>query len=163
MGICPSLPVDERSPSWQEVDYFYRGEVPMTLIIIGIIFIIGGLTGTMVLRFTNDSAALVVVGIGLVVWGVVRVVRTRAASSKGSGQPQGAVSGAEAATRAAKALGLDSRKSKALVYIYEHKTMTLDDFERLCPGTDRALLEQDLQAMVEMHIMAPDGEKFVIT
>lgn len=132
----------------------------MAKIIIGVVFVIGGITGTMVLRGTNSSVALVLVGIGLIVWGAVQ---RRPGSSKGSGRSATEAGRAAAATRAAQALGLDSRKSKALVYIYEHRTMTIDDFERLCPGDDRGSLEQDLQAMVEMGLMTPDGEQFVLT
>jgi hypothetical protein len=67
------------------------------------------------------------------------------------------------ATRAAAALGLEPRQSKALVYIYEHKSMTIDDFARLCPEADRPSLEQDLQALVRLGIMVPKGDKFIIT
>ena len=35
--------------------------------------------------------------------------------------------------------------------------MTLADFEKLCLEADRALLEQDMQALVEMGVMTPDG------
>lgn len=44
-------------------------------IVIGIIFIIGSLSGHLVLRGTNSSGALLVVGIGLVIWGVVSVAK----------------------------------------------------------------------------------------
>jgi hypothetical protein len=46
-------------------------------IIIGIIFIIGGLSGKIVLIGTDSSMALVGVGAALVVWGIVQVVRRR--------------------------------------------------------------------------------------
>ena len=48
-------------------------------IIIGIIFIIGGLSGKLVLRFTNSNAALVVVGAILLVWGIVQMVNKKKA------------------------------------------------------------------------------------
>ncbi len=44
-------------------------------IVVGIIFIIGALSGQLVLRGTNSSEALLVVGIGLVIWGVVSVAK----------------------------------------------------------------------------------------
>lgn len=135
----------------------------MWKIIVGIILIVGGLTGTMVLRFTNSSEALVVVGLGVAIWGIVEVSRGSARSSRGSGRPETVAGRAASASRAAKALGLDPRKTKAFVYLYEHRSMTVGDFESLCPGTDRASLEQDLEALVEMGIMKPDGERFVIT
>jgi len=135
----------------------------MWKIIIGVIFIVGGLSGTMVLRFTNSSEALDIVGVGLVVWGIVEMRRRSVGSSGSSGRPATTGDKAAMADRAAKALGLDERKSKALVYLYEHRSMTIADFENLCPEADRASLEQDMQALVEMGIMTPDGERFVIT
>ena len=136
----------------------------MWKIILGVIFIIGGLSGQMVLRFTNSSEALAIVGVGLVVWGIVEIVRRRSVGSSGSsGRPATTGDRAAMADRAAKALGLDERKSKALVYLYEHRSMTIADFEKLCPEADRASLEQDMQTLVEMGVMTPDGERFVIT
>lgn len=46
-------------------------------IIIGGVFIVGGLSGNMALRGTNSGPALAVVGGLLVVWGIVQVVRAR--------------------------------------------------------------------------------------
>jgi len=136
----------------------------MWKIVLGVIFIIGGLSGQMVLRFTNSSEALAVVGVALVVWGIVEIMRRRSVGSSGSsGRPATTGDKAAMAGRAAEALGLDQRKSKALVYLYEHRSMTIADFENLCPEADRASLEQDMQALVEMGIMTPDGERFVIT
>jgi len=136
----------------------------MWKIVLGVIFIIGGLSGQMVLRFTNSSEALAVVGVALVVWGIVEIMRRRSVGSSGSsGRPATTGDKAAMAGRAAEALGLDQRKSKALVYLYEHRSMTIADFEKLCPEADRASLEQDMQALVEMGIMTPDGERFVIT
>jgi hypothetical protein len=54
----------------------------MWKIIIGAIFIIGGLSGTMVLRFTDSSDALVVVGVGMLIWGVVEVSRNSRAKAR---------------------------------------------------------------------------------
>ncbi|MBR3925671.1 MAG: hypothetical protein IKJ58_02800 [Akkermansia sp.] len=48
-------------------------------VIIGILFIIGGASGEFVLKGTNSSSALVYVGIGLIVWGIIQIV---GASSK---------------------------------------------------------------------------------
>jgi hypothetical protein len=44
-------------------------------IIFGIIFIIGGLSGRLALIGTHSSGALVVVGVGLLLWGLYRVSR----------------------------------------------------------------------------------------
>ena len=49
----------------------------MIKIIIGIIFIIGGLSGKLVLIGTNSGVALAGFGAVLVVWGIVRMVRRR--------------------------------------------------------------------------------------
>ena len=46
-------------------------------IIIGIVFIIGGLTGNLALIGTNSGPALAVLGVVLVIWGVVRMIRSR--------------------------------------------------------------------------------------
>lgn len=46
-------------------------------IVVGIIFVIGGLTGNLALRGTNSGEAIAVVGAGLVVWGIVQVVKAR--------------------------------------------------------------------------------------
>jgi len=57
----------------------------MVNIIIGILFIIGGLTGKLALIGTNSSGALVVVGGLLVAWGVFKMVRARAGGAPGPG------------------------------------------------------------------------------
>jgi uncharacterized membrane protein YfcA len=44
-------------------------------IIIGIIFIIGGLSGGLVLRGTNSGGLLALVGVFLIIWGVYRLTR----------------------------------------------------------------------------------------
>ncbi len=44
-------------------------------IIIGAVFVIGGLSGQLALRGTGSSTALVVVGAGLVLWGSVSVAK----------------------------------------------------------------------------------------
>ena len=49
----------------------------MVNIVIGVIFIIGGLSGQLALRGTGNSTALAAVGGGLVLWGIVQVVRRR--------------------------------------------------------------------------------------
>ena len=49
----------------------------MIKIIIGLVFIVGGLSGKLVLVGTQSGVALAGLGAVLVVWGVVRVVRQR--------------------------------------------------------------------------------------
>ena len=46
-------------------------------IIIGIVFVIGGLSGKLVLRGTNSSPALIAVGGVLIVWGLVQMGKRR--------------------------------------------------------------------------------------
>jgi hypothetical protein len=49
----------------------------MISIIIGIIMIIGGLSGKLVLLGTNSGVALAVLGVVLVIWGIVKIVRQK--------------------------------------------------------------------------------------
>ena len=44
-------------------------------IIFGSIAIVGGLSGKLVLFFTNSSKALVAVGVALVIWGGIQLAR----------------------------------------------------------------------------------------
>ena len=46
-------------------------------IIIGLVFIGGGLSGQLALRGTNSGPALAGLGAILVIWGIVQVVRSR--------------------------------------------------------------------------------------
>ncbi len=46
-------------------------------IIIGIVFVVGGLTGKLALIGTNSGEALAAVGAGLFIWGIVQVVKSR--------------------------------------------------------------------------------------
>ena len=42
-------------------------------IVVGIVFIIGGLSGQLVLIGTNSGELLAVVGVGLIIWGVIKM------------------------------------------------------------------------------------------
>jgi len=46
-------------------------------IIIGAAMVVGGLSGKLALIGTNSSGALAAVGAGLVIWGIVQVVKAR--------------------------------------------------------------------------------------
>ncbi|MCB1097979.1 MAG: hypothetical protein KDN22_20580 [Verrucomicrobiae bacterium] len=46
-------------------------------IIIGLVFVVGGLSGKMVLIGTNSSPALAVVGGLMLIWGIVQMVRNK--------------------------------------------------------------------------------------
>jgi len=68
-----------------------------------------------------------------------------------------------AVANAAKLLQLGPNQTKALAYVYAHKSITIDGFQSLCPETDRPALEQDLQGMVRLGLIAAKGDKFIIT
>ena len=44
-------------------------------IIIGLVFILGGLTGRLALIGTNNGTALAAVGALMLIWGIVQIVR----------------------------------------------------------------------------------------
>ena len=46
-------------------------------IIIGIVFVIGGLSGQLELRGTGSTAALALIGGGLILWGVFQIARKK--------------------------------------------------------------------------------------
>lgn len=48
-------------------------------IVIGIVFIVGGLSGKLALIGTDSGPALAVVGAGLLIWGIVQQLRARKA------------------------------------------------------------------------------------
>jgi len=52
-------------------------ETIMGNIIFGVIFIVGGLSGKLALRGTNSGEALAALGAGLLIWGIVQVVKRR--------------------------------------------------------------------------------------
>ena len=49
----------------------------MVKIILGVVFIIGGLSGKLVLIGTNSGVALAVVGAVMIVWGIFRIASRR--------------------------------------------------------------------------------------
>jgi len=51
----------------------------MVKIIIGVVFIIGGLSGKLVLVGTNSGMALAIFGLVMVVWGIARIASRRSA------------------------------------------------------------------------------------
>ena len=46
-------------------------------IIIGIVFLVGGLSGKLVFIGTNSGGLLALLGAGLIVWGIVKMVKGR--------------------------------------------------------------------------------------
>ena len=53
--------------------------------------------------------------------------------------------------------GLSDRQAKALGYILEHGSLTIQDFEHLCPDVNRRSLQRDLKAMVDMGPLVSEG------
>jgi hypothetical protein len=84
-------------------------------------------------------------------------------NSKGTNLPNKVSGKKSPANQLAELLKLSPRQEKAFVYIYEHHSMTIDDFERLCPDAKRPSLEDDFQAMVKLGLMKSKGDKFIIT
>jgi Fic family protein len=48
---------------------------------------------------------------------------------------------------------LSERQTKALGHILEHGSLTIQDFERLCPEVNRRTLQRDLKAMIEKKVV----------
>lgn len=52
---------------------------------------------------------------------------------------------------------LSERQAKALAYIVEHGSLSIQDFEGLCPEVNRRSLQRDLKAMVDMGLLISKG------
>ena len=52
---------------------------------------------------------------------------------------------------------LSNRQAKALAHILEHGSLTIQDFEGLCPEVNRRSLQRDLKAMVERGLIVTEG------
>ncbi len=48
---------------------------------------------------------------------------------------------------------LSDRQAKALSHILENGSMTIQDFERLCPEVNRRSLQRDLKAVIEKGVV----------
>lgn len=88
----------------------------------------------------------------LLIYGMIEMFR-----GKGAGVTTAAV------RRVAKLLNLSPNQTKAFGYVYEHKSMTIEDFQVLCPESDRSSLEQDLQALIRLGLVVNKGDQFIIT
>jgi Fic family protein len=53
--------------------------------------------------------------------------------------------------------GLSDRQANAVGHILEHGSLTIQDFERLCPDVNRRSLQRDLRAMVDIGLLVPEG------
>ncbi len=56
-----------------------------------------------------------------------------------------------------KEYNLSNRQAKALGHIMEHGSLTIQDFEGLCPDVNRRSLQRDLKAMVDMGLVVSEG------
>ena len=53
---------------------------------------------------------------------------------------------------------LSDCQAKALGYIMEYGSLTIQDFERLCPEVNRRSLQRDLKTMVDRGLVITEGE-----
>jgi len=53
--------------------------------------------------------------------------------------------------------GLSDRQAKAINHILEHGSLTIQDFERLCPEVNRRTLQRDLKAMFDKGFLLSEG------
>jgi len=53
--------------------------------------------------------------------------------------------------------GLNDRQSKALAFLLEHKKLTIQDYERLCPDVNRRSLQRDLKGMLNKGLISGEG------
>ena len=54
--------------------------------------------------------------------------------------------------------GLSDRQKKALSHILEHGSLTIQDFEALCPDITRRTLQRELKAMIDRGLIVTEGE-----
>ncbi len=53
---------------------------------------------------------------------------------------------------------LSDRQAKALGHILEHGSLTIQDFEGLCPDINRRTLQRELKAMIDRELIVTEGE-----
>jgi Fic family protein len=53
--------------------------------------------------------------------------------------------------------GLSDRQAKALQHILEHGSLTIQEFEHLCPEVNRRTLQRDLKAMMNKGLLISEG------
>ncbi|MBW2264440.1 MAG: Fic family protein, partial [Deltaproteobacteria bacterium] len=54
--------------------------------------------------------------------------------------------------------GLSERQSRALLHVLDHGSLTIKDFERLCPDVNRRSLQKDLKKLGESGLLVAEGE-----
>ena len=52
---------------------------------------------------------------------------------------------------------LSDRQARALGRILEHGSLTIQDFEGLCPDVNRRSLQRDLKVMLDMGLLVSEG------
>ena len=52
---------------------------------------------------------------------------------------------------------LSPRLTASLGFVLEHGSLTIQDFEQLCPDTNRRSLQRDLKAMLDKGLLIADG------
>lgn len=53
--------------------------------------------------------------------------------------------------------GLSERQAKALGHVMEHGSLTIRDFEVLCPGIDRRSLQRDVKGLMDKGLLMKEG------
>lgn len=53
--------------------------------------------------------------------------------------------------------GLNERQTKALGHLLQHETMSIQDFESLCPNVNRRSLQRDLKGMLNQDLIIAEG------
>jgi len=56
-----------------------------------------------------------------------------------------------------KQYGLSDRQAKAIKHILEHGSLTIQDFQQLCPDVNRRTLQRDMKAMVDAGLLLSEG------
>ncbi|NLX14361.1 MAG: hypothetical protein GXY44_12000 [Phycisphaerales bacterium] len=57
----------------------------------------------------------------------------------------------------AKERGLSERQIKAIGHVMEHGSMTIQDYQALCPGINRRSLQRDLKALLDNGVLTEAG------
>jgi Fic family protein len=57
-----------------------------------------------------------------------------------------------------RAHGLSERQGLALDHLLDHGRLTIQEYEALCPGTNRRTLQRDLRDLVEKGLLVPGGQ-----
>ncbi|MDA0709903.1 MAG: Fic family protein [bacterium] len=56
-----------------------------------------------------------------------------------------------------KEYGLSERQDRALVYVMKHGSLTIQDYEVLCSGTNRRTLQRDLKSLIDKGLLKSEG------